>query len=135
MALAKSNPAAADWNEIRSWFARANRLDTENAEPLMLYYQSFLKAGVRPTDNATRGMLYALVLAPQDRSLRFMAVRQLLIDRRLPEARQALAPLAFTPHAIGSRDTAQKVLDLVDAGKSDAAVTMIDDWERELDRR
>ena len=37
MALAASNPKA-DWTAIRDNFLKANRLETEDAEPLMLYY-------------------------------------------------------------------------------------------------
>jgi hypothetical protein len=49
MKLAMAKPgSAADWKSVRSWFAKANRLDTENAEPLILYYQSFVAAGERP---------------------------------------------------------------------------------------
>ncbi|HEY0629141.1 MAG TPA: hypothetical protein VGD23_07410, partial [Sphingomicrobium sp.] len=98
MELAKGK-SGADWKEIRSWFAKANRLDTENAEPLMLYYRSFGEAGVTPTKNAVEGLLYAVALVPQDNELRVNAVRQMLVDGRLNEARSLFAPLAFRPHA------------------------------------
>ncbi|MHA4750808.1 hypothetical protein ACX0FG_15925, partial [Enterococcus faecium] len=35
MELAAADPGEADWKTIRGLFGRANRLDTEDAEPLM----------------------------------------------------------------------------------------------------
>ena len=134
MELAKANPASANWAEVRSWFAKANRLDTENAEPLMLYYQTFMAAGAQPTDSATKGLLYALVLAPQDGQLRLLASRQLLKDGRAAEAKQAIAPLAFDPHGGALRDIAKKVVGDMDRGDSTGAVKLIDDWEKPVEK-
>ena len=134
MELAKANPASANWAEVRSWFAKANRLDTENAEPLMLYYQTFMAAGAQPTDSATKGLLYALVLAPQDAQLRLLASRQLLKDGRAAEAKQAIAPLAFDPHGGALRDIAKKVVGDMDRGDSTGAVKLIDDWEKPVEK-
>lgn len=130
MELAKTKPAA-DWKQVRSWFAKANRLETENAEPLMLYYQSFVAAGERPTDAATKGLLYAMVLAPQDHKLRWMAVRQLLLERKLEEAKHALVPIAYDPHAGGDRDRADQVLTAIESGDSTKGVTLIEALQRE----
>lgn len=133
MKMARKNPAAADWVGIRSWFARANRLDPEDPEPLMLFYRTFLVAGAKPTENATKGMLYALALAPQDGYLRLMAVRQLLTDRNLAEARRQFAPLAFDPHAGDFRKTADEIVAAIDAADATKALTLIDAWKREND--
>jgi hypothetical protein len=135
MELAKAKPAGTDWNEVRGWFVKANRLDTENAEPLMLFYKSFLAAGARPTDSATKGLLYALVLAPHDAEVRLMAVRELLIDGRVPEAKRAIEPLAFDPHSERSQGTAGKILTAIESGKPDAAVSLIDDWRKRRDKK
>jgi tetratricopeptide (TPR) repeat protein len=133
MELAKTRPAA-DWKQVRSWFAKANRLDTENAEPLMLYYQSFVAAGERPPDIASKGLLYALVLAPQDHKLRWMAVRQLLLDRKLAEAKHALVPIAYDPHAGGDRDRADQVLTAIEAGDFAKGVTLIEALQHEAEK-
>ena len=66
MAMAKAAPATADWTAIRSVIARANRLDPENAEPLVMFYRTFVAQGVQPTKNAIDGLFYAVALAPQD---------------------------------------------------------------------
>ena len=130
MALAKASHAAADWNKVRGWFARANRLDTENAEPLMLYYQSFVAAGEHPTDSAIKGLMYALVLAPQDTKLRWMAVRQLMLDGKLDEAKRTLAPIVFDPHAAAVDDRPEQILTALESGDAAKGVSLIDDIER-----
>ncbi|MFP5330372.1 MAG: hypothetical protein ACLGHC_09610 [Alphaproteobacteria bacterium] len=129
MALAKENPSSADWQGIRNWFVRANHADPENPEPLMRFYQTYKEAGATPPAGAVKGLLYALVLAPQDNNLRLMAVRQLLIDQKLPEARESFAPLAFDPHARDFRDTAKSVLQAIEASEPARAVALIDAWE------
>ena len=52
--LAKKDRSKADWKQIRSLFIKANRIENENAEPLLLYYKSFLDAGQRPTVDSIR---------------------------------------------------------------------------------
>lgn len=99
MELARADPEKADWKDVRSWFTRANKVDTEAAEPLMLFYRSYLEAGAQPTRNAVDALLYAVALAPQDEGLRLNAVYQLLRDGRVPEAKTMFAPIAFAPHA------------------------------------
>ncbi len=131
MALAKANPAKANWNEIRGWFAKANHIDTENAEPLMLYYQSFVLQGQQPTASAVKGLLYALVLAPQDQKLRWMAVRQQLLDGKFDDAKRTLGPIAFDPHADSDRARADKVRTAIELRDSTAGVALIDDFERD----
>lgn len=115
MGLAKSNAKAADWDQVRLIFAAANRLDTENAEPLILFYRTFSAQGVNPTDNALEGLKYALVLAPQDAKLRLEYVGQMINDSRFGEARGALVPLAFSPHTGKAHDAVRKILDFVNA--------------------
>lgn len=129
--LAAADPQSANWGEIRSWFIRANRADPENPEPMILFYRTFEAEGKTPTASAVKGLLYALVLAPQDGQLRLTAVRQLLVDRRIAEARQAFLPLAYDPHARGFRDPAQDILAAIDAGDSAKALALIDDWNED----
>jgi tetratricopeptide (TPR) repeat protein len=130
MALAKTKAAAVDWSKVRGLFAKANHLDTENAEPLMLYYLSFEAAKEPPTDSATKGLLYALVLAPRDQTLRWLAVRQLLRDRNIDEAKRTLVPLAYDPHG-GSRDKADQVLTAIQTGDPAKALTLVSGPDRD----
>ena len=123
MELAKANPKGADWGSIRSVFAAANRLDTEDAEPLILFYRTFAAEGIHPTDNAIDGLKYALVLAPQDAKLRLEYVGQMLNDGKLSEAHEALVPLAYSPHTGKAHDVVRKILDSVDARNTAQALT------------
>lgn len=127
MARAKTAPATVDWSKVRALFAKANRLDTENAEPLMLYYRTFKESRATPTPSAVNGLLYALVLAPQDSGLRWLAVRQFLTDHRLKEAKQALAPMAFEPHSERTRTLADQVVAAINAGDSTKALELIEE--------
>lgn len=122
MELANGGGTDADWADIRAKFLKANAIDKEDAEPLLLYYQSFARAGQPATKNAKEGLDYALVLAPQDPSLRVTAAFQQLADKRLSEARQSLLPLAFSPHPGEARDRARKAVAAIDAQDWEAAL-------------
>jgi len=124
MMLAASNPHA-DWTAIRENFVRANKLDTENPEPLMLYYESFGREGKRPTENAIDGLQYAMLLAPQDKRLRMMAVVELINSNKLAEARDALRPLAFDPHSSEGREVARKVMTALAANDAKGALAAL----------
>jgi tetratricopeptide (TPR) repeat protein len=113
--VAKANPKTADWEAIRSTLAAANRLDTEDAEPLVLFYRTFEAQGVHPTQNAIEGLKYALVLAPQDSKLRLEYVGQMISDGRFADAHEALVPLAYSPHTGKAHDAVRLILDKVDA--------------------
>lgn len=130
IALGKEQPQAIDWNDVRGLIAQANRLDTEDPEPLLLYYQSYFEAGAPPPPSAIEGLLYAIVLAPQDDNLRMTAVRQLLADRRLAEARKLFMPIALDPHG-SDDDMAEKVLQAIDASDSATAWALVDSWMKQ----
>jgi tetratricopeptide (TPR) repeat protein len=111
MNLAKANPASADWEAIRANFVGANKIDPENAAPLILFYRSFLAQGVHPTQNALEGLDYAVALAPQDSQLRMELIGQLIDDKKLSDARKALVPLAYSPHTGKAHDAVSKIMD------------------------
>lgn len=120
-------PAAADWANVRSWFLRANKADPENAEPLMLFYQSFVAAGAKPTANAAKGLLYAVVLAPRDEDLRLEAVRHLVVEDRLNEARIMFGPIAFYPHSGDEwRKRKAQIMDALTQSGRRTALALID---------
>lgn len=121
MELAAGDPKA-DWNAIRNQFIAANKLDTEDPEPLLLFYESFGRHRQPATADAIAGLEYALVLAPQDQGLREMVVWQLIVDNHLAEAREALGPLAFNPHSSDGREQARKVMAALAANNRQAAL-------------
>jgi len=126
MEIARTKPDA-DWKEVRGWFAKANRLDTENAEPLMLFYQTYVDSGAAPTKNAVDGLLYAVALVPQDNGLRINAVRQLIVEKRLTEAKALFAPLAFQPHAPEKyRESNAQIMAAMTAGDGKQALAVLE---------
>lgn len=109
------------------WFAKANRLDTENAEPLRRFYQTYAYAGVEPTRNSVEGLLYAVALVPQDDGLRVSAVRELLVEGRLADARAMFAPMAFQPHAPKKyRESNAQVMSAIDAADGKRALAVLE---------
>jgi len=116
LALAKANAAAADWNAVRNVFLQANKLDPEAAEPLVLFYQSFVDQGIKPTKNSVDGLTYAVALAPQDNKLRMELIGRLIEDNRLSDASKAIVPIAYSPHVGKWHDSAVAILDQLRAG-------------------
>ncbi|MET3712385.1 tetratricopeptide (TPR) repeat protein [Sphingomonas trueperi] len=109
------------WRTIRSWFIKANRLDTEYPEPLILYYHSFLVEGQKPSDAAQNGMLKAYLLAPYDDDVRAEAGAVLLRQGNVPAARVAFERIAFGPHA-GADTPARAILEALDKQGAEAAI-------------
>ena len=124
--MARRSPAGADWGEIRKLFVKANKIDPEAAEPLVLFYQSYLYAGAQPTKNAMEGLLYAMALAPQDEKLRMTVVRQLLTDGRIADARRYFSSFAFEPHYNRKRrEASAKTMAALTSGNRPEALTQL----------
>jgi hypothetical protein len=126
LARAAAGPSkAADLNAARADFIAANRIEPEHPEPLRAYYESFVRAGQAPNKGAISGLHYAAVLAPADRSLRWLSAQQYLIDGDRENGRATLAPLAFDPHGGRLAAEAGKVVDLIDSGKGREALDVL----------
>lgn len=117
-----ADTAEATWKEVRRLFARANRLDPDDPEPLILFYSSYAAQGIAPTANAAMGLETAFLLAPQDRSLRVMAARQLVIDGKVAAAKTTLRPIAYDPHGGSRAQWASAQIALLDKGDGNAAL-------------
>ena len=126
MELGKSTPKKANWKEIRSWFTKANRLDPDDAEPLMLFYESFGAEGVPATRNAVQGLTYAHGLVPQDSDLRMLLVRQLITDANFDGAQKVYGPIAYDPHAGKSRQDRMLVVARLKAKDTKGAIALLD---------
>ncbi|GAA4038398.1 DUF1570 domain-containing protein [Sphingomonas rosea] len=136
MAQAKADKSKADWAEIRRLLIRANRADTENAEPLWLYYQTFGKAGETPPKSAVDGLIYALALAPQDRALRLDTVRQLLVSDRPEEAGALFGVMVNDPHLpIAQQTVLTSVLAKIKSGDSKGALAMMDEERAKAEKK
>jgi len=105
------------FENARSLLIAANKLDTEDPEPLYEYYRSYLLEGLRPTDNAIAAMHYASDLVPQDMGLRMSSAVAYLNENKLTEARATLAPVAYSPHSEGAGEVARRLIAAIDAGK------------------
>lgn len=122
MELAEKSGKDGDWKEARRWLMAANKIDTEDPEPLMLFYQSYLRQGEAPTANAIAALHYSSRLSPQDLGLRMNSGLQYIRDGKLAEARLAIAPIAFDPHGGGFSAAARQVLELIAKGDAKAAL-------------
>jgi len=110
------------FEEARSEFIAANKIDTEDPEPLYDFYTSFLHEGIRPTDNAISAMHYASDLVPQDFGLRMNSAIAYLNENKPSEARATLTVIAYSPHSERTGDVARRLISAIDAGKGRAAL-------------
>jgi hypothetical protein len=68
------------------------------------------------------GLLQAFELAPQDKSLRLRAARQLLVDGKAADARAALVPIAYDPHGGAFGQAVAAVIAKLDSSGAKAAL-------------
>lgn len=115
---------AAAWRTVRSWIVRANRIDSDHALPLVLYYDSFTSAGQAVPEAAMTGLLRSVVLVPQDDSLRLRIAYDRLKAGDLPAARRVLAPLAFSAHG-GGDNIALQIVNKIDAREPAEAILKV----------
>jgi tetratricopeptide (TPR) repeat protein len=125
-AEADQHASPAAWKEVRARLLAANRVDPNDPTPFILFYDSFKAQGIEPTRNAVTGLMRAFELAPQDRDLRIKVARQLLVDRKGPEARAALIPLAFDPHGGGLGQAMLTIMAKLDESGPEAALAAWD---------
>ena len=116
-------PARHDaFEDARRLFIAANKLDTEDPEPLMMFYRTYLMEHVRPTENAVAALHYASELAPQDKGLRMTSGARYLADGQLKVARRALLPIAYDPHGGTLATVASAMIDKIDHGDAKGAL-------------
>ncbi|MEZ0243328.1 MAG: hypothetical protein ACAH11_08140 [Sphingomonas sp.] len=135
VAVKAKDMTPATWTPIRRLIATANKADTENPAVLWLFYQSYVQAGIKPSQAAKDGLYYAYVLAPQDRTLRFDVAESYLRDGNLAQARALLLTIARDAHAGTSGELADRVIDAIEAGNPAAAIEEIDKSRREAEEK
>lgn len=113
---AKAGDKAVTFANARGFANRANRLDPENPEPLILFYRSFIEERIQPTANAIAALHYAADLAPHDMGLRLDSARLYLADGKPALARKRLVPLAYNPHGSTMTAEAQAMIARIDSG-------------------
>ena len=119
---ADSDQRKSMFDQARDTFIAANKLDTEDPEPLFEYYMSYMHEGVRPTANAIDALHYASDLAPQDISVRMNSAISYLEEGKPKDARTTLTLVAFSPHAPQAAGVAKRMIADIDGGNSKAAL-------------
>ena len=109
-----SDTSKETWRAIRKLISTANKLDPEDPEPLILFYDSFLESDQDVTKNAREGLYYAFVLAPQDPGLRMNVASAYMFDNQFATARKLLQPLAYDPHSGGLAQAAADLIKEID---------------------
>lgn len=97
--------------QARRYFRQANRADPNHALPFAAYYDSFGAMGETPPADAVAGLYRAVVVVPQDTSLRVRAAIALLREGQAERARSIVAPAAFIAEGNGEN----KALKLIKA--------------------
>jgi tetratricopeptide (TPR) repeat protein len=113
----------AEFEKARALFITANKLDTEDPEPLMEFYKAYVAEGVPPNGNAIAALHYASDLAPQDGGLRMNSAVQYLVEKNASQARRALIPIAYDPHGGDLAALARTMIGKIDAGDTAGALT------------
>ena len=108
--------------EARKLFSAANKIDPEDPEPLMEFYQAYLREGRRPTANAIEALHYASQLAPQDLGLRMNSAIAYLNEDKVRQARLTLAPVAYSPHGGVAAVAARRMIARIDSGDARGAI-------------
>jgi tetratricopeptide (TPR) repeat protein len=110
------------FEQSRQALIAANKLDTEDPEPLYEFYKTFLREGVRPTANALAALHYASDLAPQDLGVRMNSAIAYLNEGKPKEARTTLTVVAYSPHVKEMGEMARRMIADIDAGDAKAAL-------------
>lgn len=127
LALAKDSPDPDRMiGEARRIFIAANKVDTEDPDPLYNFYLSYVQEGKAPTANAIAALHYASDLVPQDDTLRINSAYVYLRNGELPAAKRALVPVAYDPHGGDSSDMAKAMISAIDKGDSKAAIAVME---------
>ncbi|HEY1143508.1 MAG TPA: hypothetical protein VGE68_05685 [Sphingomicrobium sp.] len=134
MELAKANPASADWKAIRGWFSKANHLDPEAPEPLMLYYQSFVRQNATPPEQAVDGLLAAIEDSPRDVDMRLMGVIELLKEGDRKTAEMLYGPVAYDPHSGKQHRRGLEIMEKIKSGDSKDAIAMLQEDQKKREK-
>jgi len=126
MERAVEGDKGATFASARSWFQKANKLDSEDPEPLMLFHEAQRRDTGPPTPNGIAALHYAAELAPQDLGLRAQSAYQYLRDGKLKEARTALSPIAYDPHGGTYASMARDAIAKIDSGDGKAAISVME---------
>lgn len=84
--------------EARRLAIRANKVDPDEVLAYVAFYQSFHKAGLRPSTDALVGLARAVEVLPDNTTVRRLLVDEFAAQRRWADAIRVLAPLESDVH-------------------------------------
>ena len=105
----------------RSWFRKAAVGHQDSALPFVLYYDSFTALGQTPPPDAVAGIYKAVLLVPQDPTVRIRTALSLIREGNVARARSIIAPAAFAAEGAGE-NKALKLLKEMDKTKDSQAL-------------
>jgi hypothetical protein len=117
---------AAQWGTVRRWYIAANKIDPENAEALIRFYESYDAQGIKASKNAADGLLYAYALAPFSTEARLDAGRVYLQRGDAAKAKQALLPVTLGEATGEEIDKLRAVVATIDKEGSAPALAQLD---------
>ena len=103
------------WRAARAQLLKANRLSPDTPLPFILFFDSFSAAGAVPNKGAVDGLMRAIVLQPTYQALRVKVGLHLIAAGEVAQARQIVAPVAFSPHMSADNPLA-KLIGEIDKG-------------------
>lgn len=110
----KANDPKA-FRDARAPFLAANKIEHDHPLPLVYFYLTYVRAGLKPTPNAVDALKKASELAPFDLGLRMMMAMQELRDGERAAARLNLLPVAYNPHGEAMAAKAKEMIARIDA--------------------
>ena len=113
---AEAEDTAAAYRRAIEPFLALNQRENDHPLPLAFYFRSFAERGVRPPEQAVRGLERAAALAPFDLGLRLNLASYQIQAGALSDARANLVPVAYNPHGGPMADGARQVIERIDAG-------------------
>lgn len=99
LSRAHDSDADEDWKAALAAIVKANRADTEDPVPLMLFYRYHLMKGGRMPDIGYDALSKTFALLPQNPQYRIMLVQASANRGEFARASRLLEPLAYSPHA------------------------------------
>jgi len=114
---------AGRFAEARKLLDKAMAIDPQDPRPLIETYSSWRRSGAAIPEEGAIALEAAFPLAAHDRTYRMILTRHLLEQKRIPSARQVLAPLAYSfDGSDPKKDIAGIALASLDAKKPEEAL-------------
>ena len=132
---ASGQATSAQWNGVRAAFLKANSLDPDHPLPLLLFYETFLNQGIKPTGNALQALARSLELAPYDRGIREEVAASQVARAQFDEAKSTLRMLTRDPHFPKRGSRIRAVMEKLDARNSEGARKLLEMSDDEFEKQ